>query len=234
MAQRALGTTIQIGANIIAELTSIAGLELSAETIDTTNLSSTGGYREFIGGFKDGGEVSLSGHFSAQDTNGQLALYAAFQAGSTDSYTIIFPAGGSWTFNGVVTGFSTSAELEDTISFESTLKVSGAPSFGLTQSGGLTALSLVGTGGALSPAFAVGNRAYTYGGVTAASATITATAAAHTIKLYIDDVYSQDLVTGSPSASIPLTINVGKRLTIIAYEVAKAPKIYEVTVVKTA
>lgn len=91
MIQRALGTTIQIGANIIAGLTSIAGLELSAETIDITTLSSSGGYREFTGGFKDGGEVGISGHFDAQDTNGQIALYDAFQLGSTNPYTIIFP-----------------------------------------------------------------------------------------------------------------------------------------------
>ncbi|OMF35263.1 histidine kinase [Paenibacillus sp. FSL H8-0548] len=234
MIQRALGTTIQIGANIIAGLTSIAGLELSAETIDITTLSSSGGYREFTGGFKDGGEVGISGHFDAQDTNGQIALYDAFQLGSTNPYTIIFPGGGSWTFSGVVTGFTTGAELEDTISFEATIKVSGAPSFGLTQSGGLTALAVTGTGGTLAPAFAAGNRVYSFSGVTAVSATVTATAAAHTLKLYIDGVYSQDLVTGSPSAAIPLTINVGKRLTIIAYEASKAPKIYDVSLIKTA
>ena len=45
----------------MAGLTSINGLELSADTIDVTTLDSDGGYREFIGGFKDAGEVSLEG-----------------------------------------------------------------------------------------------------------------------------------------------------------------------------
>lgn len=233
MAQRSLGTTIQIGANVIAELTSIAGLDISQETIDTTNLSSAGGYREFIAGFKDGGEVSLSGNFNGADTNGQMALYTALTSSTVDSYTINYPAGGSWTFSGVVTGFSTGAELEDLVTFEATIKVSGAPSLGITASGGLTALSLTGAGGALSPAFAVGNRSYTFGGVSATSVTVTATAASHTLKLYIDGVYSQDLTSGSASAAISLTLNVGKKLTIIAYEVNKAQKVYDITVVKT-
>ncbi|OBZ13337.1 phage tail tube protein [Bacillus sp. FJAT-26390] len=234
MAQRAVGTTLQVGANVVTELTSINGLSLTAETIDITNLSSGGGYREFMGGFKDAGEVAITGHFNAQDANGQMALYAAFENGSTNSYIITFPSGGSWTFNGVVTGFTTAAELEGTVSFEGTIKVSGAPSFGITQSGGLTALVLTAAGGALAPAFAVGNRSYSYSGVTATTATVTATAAAHTLKLYVDGVYAQDLVTGSPSVAIALTLNVGRKLTIIAYEASKSAKVYEVVVIKTA
>lgn len=234
MAQKSVGTTIQIGANSIAELTSIAGLDLTQETIDTTNLSSAGGFREFIAGFKDAGEVALSGHFSASDTNGQMAMYAAYTAGTVDSYTIVYPGGGTWTFSGVVVGFSTGAELEDTVSFEGTIKVSGAPSLGVTASGGLTALALTGAGGTLSPAFTVGNRSYSFGGVTAASVTVTATAAAHNLKLYIDGVYSQDLVSGSASAAITLTLNVGKKLTILAWETGKAQKVYEVVAIKTA
>ncbi|WP_224722967.1 phage tail tube protein [Paenibacillus vietnamensis] len=235
MAQRSVGTVLQIGANSVAGLTSIGGLELSAETIDVTTLASNGGYREFIGGFKDGGEVSVSGFFEPGDTNGQMAMYTAFQAGTTDAYSIIFPAGlgATWTFNGVVTGFSTSVDLEEAVTFEATIKVSGAPSLGITASGGLTALSLTATGGTLSPAFSGTNYSYSFGGVSAATATITATAASHTLKLYVDGVYTQDLTSGSASAAITLTLNKGRKLTIIAYETGKAAKVYEVVVIKT-
>lgn len=236
MAERAVGTVLQIGASAIAELTSIGGLELSAETIDVTNLSSGGGYREFIGGFKDAGEVSVSGFFNPSDTNGQMALYNAFESGSTDTYSIIFPAalGATWSFSGVVTAFSTGAELEEAVSFEATIKVSGAPSLGVTPSSGLTALALTGAGGTLSPAFANANYNYSFGGVTATSVTITATAAGHSLKLYVDGVYLQDLVSGSPSASIALTLNVGKKLTVLATQAGKTTKIYEVVVIKTS
>ncbi|GBF73211.1 hypothetical protein PA598K_01496 [Paenibacillus sp. 598K] len=128
MAQRAVGTTLMIGTITVGGITSISGLELSADTIDTTTLDSDGGYREFIGGFKDGGEVGISGFFMP-DNAGQAAIYQAFKSGATSACKIVFPPEmeTSWEFNAVVTGFSTGAELEDALSFEGTLKVSGEP-----------------------------------------------------------------------------------------------------------
>lgn len=234
MAERSVGTKLRIGTNFIAGLKSIGGLELTADTIDTTTLDSDGGYREFIGGFKDGGEVSFSGFFEPGNP-GQSAVYDAFENGVTLDFAIVFPAriGASWIFKGVVTGFNTGAELEDAVSFEGKLKVSGKPTLTMSQSAGLTALALTGTGGTLSPAFSASNPSYSFGGVTATSATVTATGAGQTIRLYIDGVYSQDLVSGSPSAAIPLTLNIGKKLTILANQEGKAPKVYEVIVIKT-
>lgn len=136
MAQRSVGTKLMFGANAVAELSSIGGLELSAETIDTTSLDSDGGYRTFIGGFKDGGEVSISGFFAPEDP-GQAAVYAAFNSGATTACKIVFPAelGYEWDFDAVITAFSTSAELEEAVSFEATLKVSGEPELVETVTG---------------------------------------------------------------------------------------------------
>lgn len=127
-ATRSLGTKLMIGTNSVGRLTSIAGIEASAKTIDVTALDSTGGYREFLAGFKDGGEVSFSGHFDPGDV-GQAAIYAAFESGATSTFKIVFPAAlkAQWEFSGVVTGFSTGAELEDALTFEGTIKVSGEP-----------------------------------------------------------------------------------------------------------
>jgi predicted secreted protein len=121
----AMGTTIKKSAgSAIASLTSIAGLELSADTIETTALDSVGGYRTFVQGLKDAGEVSISGFFDFAAHN---AILTDFNAGTSASYIITFPGGKTWTFDGIVTGFSTGAELEDLVSFESTFKVSGKP-----------------------------------------------------------------------------------------------------------
>lgn len=132
MATRSVGTSLTIGTTEIGELTSIDGLDLSADTIDTTNLSSDGGYREFIGGFKDAGEVSISGFFAPGDA-GQKAFYAAFESGAVQTCKITFPSslGAEWDFSAVVTGIHTSADLEDALSFEGTLKVSGKPTLTL-------------------------------------------------------------------------------------------------------
>jgi predicted secreted protein len=121
----AMGTTIRKETGTaIAGLTSIGGLELSAETIDTTVLDSEGQYRTFTSSFKDAGEVSLSGYF---EHTSHAAILADFEAGTTDAYTITFPNGATWTFDGVVVGFTTGFELEDLISFECSIKVSGSP-----------------------------------------------------------------------------------------------------------
>lgn len=233
--QLAMGTKLKIGANSIAELTSIGGLDLTADNVEKTVLDSPNGWREFVQGWKDGGEVSFSGYFNPADTNGQKALYDAFGTGVLTNFVILFPStlGAEWDFTAIVTGFSTGAELEDGISFEGTLKVSGQPSLGLTASGGLTALSLTGTGGTLSPAFNNGIYSYSFGGVSAASVTITATAASHTLALYVDGVFNQNLTSGSPSTSIAMAIG-SKKFTVIAYEAGKTQKVYEVVVIKTA
>lgn len=133
MAQRALGTKLKKGTGVsavtVGGLTSIDGLDLTAETLDTTTLDSDGGYRTFTGGFKDGGEVSVSGYFMPEEGEGQDELYAAFEAGGAEQYSIEFPPelAAKWEFSAVVVGFKTGADLEDLLSFEATLKVSGKP-----------------------------------------------------------------------------------------------------------
>lgn len=127
MAKRALGTTLAIGSTTVGGLTSISGVEMSADTIDVTTLDSAGGYREFINGFVDGGEVSADGYLSDSGTD-EEAL-AGLVGADEQSCVITFSNGATWTFDGIVTGFSTSADLEDPLSFSITVKVSGQPVF---------------------------------------------------------------------------------------------------------
>lgn len=233
--QQSMGTKLKIGANSVAELTSIGGLELSADTIESTNLDSDG-WRTFVQGLKDGGEVSISGYFSPADTNGQKALHTLFESGTLTAFIILFPSamGAEWDFNGIVTGITTGAELEDGISFEATIKVSGHPSLGVTASTGLSALSLTGTGGTLTPSFSNGTYYYSFSGVTATSVTVTATAASHTLELYVDGVYTQALTSGSASSAISMSAIGSKKLTILARESGKTTKTYEIVVVKVS
>lgn len=134
MAEQALGTKLKKGSDPltaveVGELTSIGGLELSADTIEKTTLSDT--WRKFAQGLKDAGEVSLSGYFDPTQHQG---LFDDFKNGAEDTYIIEFPPalGAKWEFQGVVTGYSTGAELEDNISFEATIKVSGEPTLTVT------------------------------------------------------------------------------------------------------
>lgn len=103
----------------------------------------------------------------------------------------------------------------------------------VSESLGLSALLLTGTGGTLSPAFGAAVRYYTFGGVTGADVKVKATAASHTIKLYVDGTFNQNLTSGSDSAAIALDIG-AKKLTIVAQEAGKSSQTTEVIVVKTA
>lgn len=233
MAVAAMGTKLFIGLNSIAELQSVSGLEISADTIETTNLDS-GGWRQFIQGVKDGGEVSISGYFNPGDTNGQKAVYDAFGTGTVTAFKIAFPSslGAEWQFNGIVTGVTTGAEMEDTVTFEATIKVTGTPALGLTASGGLTALSFSGAG-TLSPTFSNSKFIYSYTFTTQTSITVTATAASHTLQLYVDGSLVQTLTSGSASSAIAFAAAESKLITITATEAGKTTKIYEAAVVRT-
>lgn len=128
----AMGTVLRKGGEPIANLTSIDGIGVSADTIETTALDTEGGYRTFVTSLKDAGEVSISGHFAH---GAHSTFFADFENSTIGSYTIEFPDlgptganGTQWGFSAVVTALGTSAELEDLISFEATLKVSGRPS----------------------------------------------------------------------------------------------------------
>lgn len=129
-ATRALGTKLSKGETDIAGLTSIGGIEITADTMDVTTLESDGGYREFIGTFKDGGEVPIEGFFNPDVTSGQVALQASLDSGLAEDYKITFPTTpkAEWAFKGVVTGFKVGdVDVDGAITFGSNIKISGKP-----------------------------------------------------------------------------------------------------------
>lgn len=135
-----LGTVFKVGTGsdvkTVGSLTSISGIEVSADTIDVSSMDNSTGYREKVAGLKDPGEVSLSGFYDGSDS-GQAELYTLLNSGDPSAFSIVFPTtiGKTWSFNGVVTGFSTSADMDNAITFECTIAVSGKPTLGATESG---------------------------------------------------------------------------------------------------
>lgn len=108
----------------VAEVNSISGPDISRDTIDVTTLDSTGGYREFIGGFRDGGEISL-------DMNFTLATYGLlkvdFEASASKNYQIVFSDTGAtmFAFTGWVTNMGMAVPLDDKVTASVTIKVDG-------------------------------------------------------------------------------------------------------------
>lgn len=128
-----IGTKLEIAGVVVGGLKSINGIEVSADTIDVTDLSNATGYREKLPGFKDAGEVTASGFMDGED-EGQAKCEQLLNSGDVVECKIIFPAkiGKTWTFQAGVTKFATSVELEDAVGFEIALAVSGKPTLAAT------------------------------------------------------------------------------------------------------
>lgn len=111
----------------IGNVTSVSGPEIERETYDVTAHDSVDGWREFIGGLKDGGEVSLELNY---DPRKHDDMVGDFDDTVARDYKLVFPApagGGTWAFQAFLTGFSQEAPVDDKLSAEFTFKVTGKP-----------------------------------------------------------------------------------------------------------
>lgn len=109
----------------IAEVNSISGPSMSRDTIDVTSLDSTGGYREYIGGFRDGGTISLTMNF----TNATYTVMQAdFEDENSHHYEIVLPDAESTSleFVGVVTEVPLEITADDKVTSSVTIKITGA------------------------------------------------------------------------------------------------------------
>lgn len=114
----------------IAEVNSISGPSISRDTIDVTSLDSSGGYREFIGGFRDGGSVNLNMNFT-------LETYDDFkdnlESETSQNFKIVFPAtkpgaaaSAEFAFAGLVTELSLEIPMDDKVTANVTIKIDGS------------------------------------------------------------------------------------------------------------
>jgi predicted secreted protein len=221
----AKGTTLAISGNAIAELQNISGPNRSRDTIDVSSHDSADGFREFVGGFADGGEVSIDGNFYPADTDGQYALNTAYEAGTASTFTMTFPAstGSTFSFSAIVTAFNTTSPHDGKLGFTATLKISGKPTFSVSASTGLTT-PFFACADAVDIAPDAANDVYEYVVEFAnatASTTVTPTASAGTIT-----VDGNTVTSGEASSSIALTANAFVDVDVVVTETNKVPVTY--------
>jgi len=108
----------------ISEISGISGPSKSRDTIEVTHFQSLDSYREFIGGLRDGGDVSLTMNFT-RDTYD--IMNADFEDDEKQVYKIILPDEKNTTFEfqGLVTELPLGAEIGDKVSADCTIKISG-------------------------------------------------------------------------------------------------------------
>lgn len=108
----------------IAEVTNIDGPNKSRDTIDVTTLDSDGGYREFISGLRDGGEVQLDISYTY---SGYDLINDDFEDDNARDYQITLPDADKTVlqFSALVTALGLQVPMEDRITCNTTLKISG-------------------------------------------------------------------------------------------------------------
>lgn len=128
--QKSLGTTIALGGKVIGNLKSIGEVGGTAEEIDVTTLDSDGGYREFLQGFKDAGEVAIQGFLLDNDKTNQSEVVRLFDNGENVQSVITFPSKATMTFNSFVKSYKIGpGEVEGAIGFSASIRVVGKPTY---------------------------------------------------------------------------------------------------------
>ena len=87
VARKAFGTKLKRGEEYVARLTNLTPPELSRDDIDVTDHDSPDGFREFVPGLKQAGEVALEGNLIPTD-NTQTGLLAAVDIDEPEPWTI--------------------------------------------------------------------------------------------------------------------------------------------------
>ena len=128
--QRGDGATPTEAFTTIAEVKDTEGPNMSRNTHDASHHGSPGGYMEFIGGMRDGGEITFTLNWVPSDT-GHAALRTDFDANARRNYRLIYPDSGSETitFPGLVTELSPTAPVDGLLEADVTIKVCGQPTW---------------------------------------------------------------------------------------------------------
>lgn len=121
---------------VIAQVVDLSGPQLQSDQIEVSHRAdgvAANMWRRYVAGMKDGGEVSFQVIFdpdeATHDPTLATSLYALGASGDADTFQIDFPGAGTdrttATFDAYVTNFDVDAPLEDGLTAEVTLKVSG-------------------------------------------------------------------------------------------------------------
>ena len=130
---RALGTSLSYlptydsasAVTVVGSLTSIGEIAPDSEELDATTLDSPGGYREFLQGFKDSGELPLSGFHNA-DSAGQETMRTLYASGALGYFWVTFPDQTVVAFKAYVKSHTVgAADVDGIVGYGCTLRISG-------------------------------------------------------------------------------------------------------------
>lgn len=108
----------------IALVKNITGPSMSRDTIDVTVLGSTGGYREFIAGFRTPGTLDFTLLFTR---DAYETMKGDFESDDRQNYEIVLPDDDNTTFEfeGLVTELPLNIVPDDAITADVSIQISG-------------------------------------------------------------------------------------------------------------
>lgn len=109
----------------ITEVTSITPPSDKIDIIEATHMTSPGGNKEFLIGLNDPGEAGFTFNFIASGS-ADTTLRAWRAARGVRGCRITYPNGVVWTFQGILTGYQPSLPMNDKMSADVTIKVTGS------------------------------------------------------------------------------------------------------------
>ena len=112
----------------IANVTSLSGPAMERETIDVTAHDSPEQWMEFIGGLKDGGEVSMDVNYHPGEGTHNL-LQDDFDDTAARNFRLVFPDPDetAWQLSLILTGLEPEYPYDEKLECSCTWKVTGKP-----------------------------------------------------------------------------------------------------------
>lgn len=108
----------------IAEVLKISGPNQSADDVDASSMDSADSFKEFIPGFRDGGELNLELNYLKANV---ASFYAALAV--ADTFTLTFPCGSTWVFSGYLKSINQETPFDAKMTMSGTFKITGKPVF---------------------------------------------------------------------------------------------------------
>jgi predicted secreted protein len=114
----------------VAEVNKLKGPMLKLNTIDVTNHSS-GGWKEFIAGLLEAGDVTFTINFQPQQAthSNTSGLLRDLRTKVKRNFQLVLPDAGvtTWAFTALVVGFPVNAPEDGALTVDVTLRISGQP-----------------------------------------------------------------------------------------------------------